>query len=338
MYSGFLIGLLFGFLLQRGQFCFVSGFRTLYTQKNIRFLTALFIAISIQSVGFFTLAQFNLITIPTSQLPIFATLLGGLLFGIGMSLANCCGSGAWFRSAEGAVGSYLALLSFAFTMAATQSGILKYQINALLENPTPLDNIYLTFNLSPWIFVILLIFITALLLYYYIKHPRYQFPQEPSAALILPKIFARTWHPFLTAIAIGLLGVLAWWLSAKAGRNFGFGISVPSANVVQYVVTGQQRYWNWGTLFVLGIPVGALLSAKLAGELHWRFPEPKGVLQRILGGVVMGIGAALAGGCTITNALVSTAYFSWQGWLATLMIMLGCWFTSAVIKPTKCGV
>lgn len=149
MYSGFLIGLLFGFLLQRGQFCFVSGFRTLYTQKNIRFLTALFIAISIQSVGFFTLAQFNLITIPTSQLPIFATLLGGLLFGIGMSLANCCGSGAWFRSAEGAVGSYLALLSFALTMAAMQSGILKYQINALLENPTPLDNIYLTFNLSP---------------------------------------------------------------------------------------------------------------------------------------------------------------------------------------------
>ncbi|WP_035686834.1 YeeE/YedE family protein [Avibacterium paragallinarum] len=338
MYSGFVIGLLLGFLLQRGQFCFVSGFRSIYTQKSLRFLTALFIAISIQSVGFFTLEHFGIIQIPTSQLPLLATLLGGLLFGIGMSLANCCGSGAWFRSGEGAIGSYLALLSFALTMAVTQSGILKYQINGLLENPLSLDNMYLTFQLSPWYFVILLIFSTALLGYVEWRSRRYRFPTPPSPAMIFPKIFARTWSPFLTAVAIGILGVIAWWLSADAGRNFGFGIAVPSANVIQYIVTGQQRYLNWGTLFVLGIPLGALLSAKLAGELKWRLPEPKGILQRIFGGVIMGIGAALAGGCTITNALVSTAYFSWQGWLATLMMMLGCWITAVFIKPTQCGV
>ncbi|EQA12837.1 hypothetical protein HPSSW140_1067, partial [Glaesserella parasuis SW140] len=57
-------------------------------------------------------------------------------------------------------------------------------------------------------------------------------------------------------------------------------------------------------------------------------------MQRMLGGFLMGIGASFAGGCTITNSLVSTAYFSWQGWLATLMIMLGCWTATYFVKPT----
>ncbi|MCW9698506.1 MULTISPECIES: YeeE/YedE family protein [unclassified Avibacterium] len=338
MYSGFIIGLILGFLLQRGQFCFVSGFRSLYQQKNLRFCTALLIAISIQSIGIFTLAEFNLIHIPTSQLPVLATILGGLCFGVGMTLANCCASGAWFRSAEGAVGSYLALISFTLTMAATQSGFLKHIINHFTADPTAWDNIYLTLNLSPWSLVSLLIFITALLYYYQYKNPRYHFPKPPTPAKILPNIFAHYWSPFFTAGAIGLLGIIAWYFSSKSGRNFGFGIAVPSANVVQYIVTGQQRYLNWGMLFVLGIPIGSYLSAWLAGDFKWQMPEPKGVMQRVLGGVAMGIGAALAGGCTITNAFVSTAYFSWQGWLATLMILLGSWLASLFTKPTQCGI
>ena len=101
MFSGLFIGIAFGILLQRTQFCFVSGFRRFLFEKNFRFLTALLIAVSVQSIGLFTLAEFELIKIPTSQLPVLASILGGLLFGIGMVLSNCCGSGAWFRSAEG---------------------------------------------------------------------------------------------------------------------------------------------------------------------------------------------------------------------------------------------
>ena len=49
MFTGLLIGIAFGILLQRTQFCFVSGFRRLLFQKNTRFLTMLLIAVSIQS-------------------------------------------------------------------------------------------------------------------------------------------------------------------------------------------------------------------------------------------------------------------------------------------------
>lgn len=336
MFSGLIIGLLFGFFLQRGQFCFVSGFRNLFFQRNFRFLTALLIAVSIQSIGFFALQTAGVISLPNSELPVLATLLGGLLFGIGMVLANCCASGGWFRSGEGAVGSWIALVCFAITMASSQSGALKQWISPLVLQTSPLDNIHLTLGISPWILVGLLVAVTAGLVIYHIRHPRYTFPQPPTPARISHRIFTQHWHPFVTAVLIGLLGIAAWFFSELSGRSYGYGIAVPSANVVQYLVIGQQRYLNWGTYFVLGIVLGSFISAKLSGEFEWRLPEPKAVLQRMVGGVIMGIGAALAGGCTITNSLVSTAYFSWQGWLATLMILLGCGLTTYFIKPTQC--
>ncbi|MDO9748443.1 YeeE/YedE thiosulfate transporter family protein, partial [Glaesserella parasuis] len=83
----------------------------------------------------------------------------------------------------------------------------------------------------------------------------------------------------------------------------------------------------------------AIICSSIPVMRVWFFLiEPKAIMQRMLGGFLMGIGASFAGGCTITNSLVSTAYFSWQGWLATLMIMLGCWTATYFVKPTQCRI
>lgn len=337
MFFGLIFGILFGFILQRGQFCFVSGFRSLIFQRNLRFISALLIAVCIQSIGLFALSDFGVITIPSSPMPIFATILGGLLFGVGMMLGNCCGSGSWFRSGEGAVGSLLALFAFCLTMASSQTGILKSYLAPLLNEKSALDTLHATFSISPWILTALLLVITAGLILYQRYHPRYAFPAPPSQAVVNHRIFTKHWHAYTTAISLGLLSLVAWYFSAQSGRNYSFGIAVPSANVVQYLVLGQYRFLNWGTLFVLGIPLGSFIAAKLSGEFKPRMPEANAVWQRLLGGFLMGLGASLTGGCTVTNALVATAYFSWQGWLATLMILLGFGIAASFIKPTQCG-
>lgn len=330
MISGLFVGLLFGALLQSGQFCFVSGFRNIVYQKNTRFLTALLIAISIQAIGFFALQSMGLITIPEGTLPVTATIIGGFLFGVGMVLAGCCGSGAWFRSGEGLTGTWLALFAFIVTMASAWKGSLKHWIDPLLAHPAQIDTIDKTLSISPWYLVAVLIIVTIGLLIYQHRHPRYS-PPPLGKYKQLPLN--------LTAVLIGILGIIAWYLSAENGRNFGFGISVPSANVVQYLVTGQQRYLNWGTLFVIGILAGSMISAKLRGEFALTLPpDGKTVVKRLMGGVVMGIGATLAGGCTVTNSLVATAYFSWQGWISTFMVMAGVWLTSYFIRPTQCRI
>ncbi|WP_300001634.1 YeeE/YedE family protein [uncultured Cedecea sp.] len=330
MISAVIIGIAFGILLQAGQFCFVSGFRNILYQRNPRFLTALMIAITIQSIGFYSLQGFGFLQIPEGNLPVIATVSGGLLFGAGMVLAGCCGSGAWFRSGEGLIGTWLALFSFVITLAAAQKGSLKKWLEPLFIEPVQMDTLYSTFDVSPWMLIAILILITAWLLLYQHKHPRYIPPAEGKFKRIPLNV---------TAILIGLLGIIAWVVSAAYGRNFGFGISVPSANVIQYFVTGQQRYFNWGSVFVAGILIGSMISAKIRGEFTLALP-PDGItaVKRLVGGAFLGIGATLAGGCTVTNSLVATAYFSWQGWISTFAIMAGVWLVSYFVKPTQCNI
>ena len=52
-------------------------------------------------------------------------------------------------------------------------------------------------------------------------------------------------------------------------------------------------------------------------------PDAQTTVRSIIGGLGMGWGAAWAGGCTIGNAMVNTATFSFQGWTALVFMVLG---------------
>ena len=311
------IGVVFGFLVQRGQFCFTSGFRDIYWQRDFSFLFALFIAITIQSIGLFTLSTLGLLRLPTTPLPLLATLIGGLVFGVGMAIARVCATGGWFRSGEGVIGAFVTLFVFTLMLTSAQSGSLKPILSPLLKSPLESSNIYLTFGISPWWLVGAMICATLGLFFVCRKHPH-------KSKL------------YLTATALGVLGVVAWVASAWSGRNYGFGISVPTMHLFQYLTTGQQRYLNWGTLFVLGIFIGSFISAKAYKEFEWRALNGMDFLRSVCGGVLMGVGAYLAGGCTATNVLVATAYFSWQGWIAMTAMIVGCVIGSSFFRVKHC--
>lgn len=338
--TGLFLGLIFGFVLQRGRFCLTSTFRDLPSAKINPFLVVLLIAVSIQSVALFLLQELSILRLPSDSLPLLATLLGGLLFGIGMATSGCCATGAWYRSGEGKTNNWLTALIFALTMAASQGGALRSWLRPLLVNPGEYGNIDQTFNLSPWILVAALLLITGLVTWRWSRsQPKISAEnlQTPPKCGWRHALFQARWNPLLIGGLLGAIGVAAWLLSVPTGRNAGLGISVPSANLMQYIVTGQSRYLNWGSCLVLGIPFGALLAAKLSGELQLRAPSAAVLGKSAVGGFLMGVGAALAGGCTITNTLVATAYFSWQGWLATVMMILGVWLASRLFSKNICS-
>ncbi|MDN2795699.1 YeeE/YedE thiosulfate transporter family protein, partial [Campylobacter jejuni] len=74
---------------------------------------------------------------------------------------------------------------------------------------------------------------------------------------------------------------------------------------------------------VLGIALGSFLGAKLSGEFRVRLPDKKTLAYASIGGILMGVGASLAGGCTIGNGLVEPALFSYKGWVATVFFLIG---------------
>lgn len=97
---------------------------------------------------------------------------------------------------------------------------------------------------------------------------------------------------------VGFIATLAWPLSIASGRIFGQGITAPSANIVQYLVIGDDKFINWGVFLVLGIFLGAFIAAKSSGEFRLRAADTATSMRSCAGGILMGFGATAAGECS----------------------------------------
>lgn len=129
--SYFLFGIAFGAVLQRSRFCFTAAFRDPIMTKTASLTNALLLSVTVGTVG---VAVLNLIwnshgkrltgidaVYPLSLL----TVIGGILFGIGMVVASGCASGTLMRMGEG---FKLQWLSFFFFLlgAVLGSGVMGY--------------------------------------------------------------------------------------------------------------------------------------------------------------------------------------------------------------------
>ncbi|VEG72482.1 putative inner membrane protein [[Pasteurella] aerogenes] len=337
--TGLLTGILLGFVMQRGRFCITGAFRDLYVTKSNKMFIALLIAISIQSIGFFALKEVGVLAVePAENLAFFAVLIGAFLFGVGIVLAGGCATGTWYRAGEGLIGSWVALATYMLLSTMMRTGPLGEFNRALRAENIEHTTIYGSFGISPWWLVGLLSAVTLFYVFKQLSKPKAKLatlkPKKTGLAHIL---FEKRWDPFVTAILVGLIALAAWPLSIATGRDFGLGITGPSANIMQYLVTGDNKFLNWGVFLVLGIFCGSFIAAKGSNEFRFRVPDVTTMLRSAVGGVLMGIGATLAGGCSIGNGLVETAFFSWQGWLSLPIMIVGTWVAAyfTIIRPQQ---
>lgn len=203
---------------------------------------------------------------------------------------------------------------------------------------TPHNAIAATFGLSPWPFIAVLVLLTLWLARRELKKPKLAVAALPAKKTGLAHLlFEKRWHPFATAVLIGLIATLAWPLSIASGRHFGLGITAPSANIVQYLVIGDDKFINWGVFLVLGIFLGAFIAAKGSGEFRLRAADAATTVRSGAGGILMGFGATTAGGCSIGNGLVMTAMLTWQGWVGLAFMILGVWTASwyLFVRPRR---
>lgn len=336
--TGIICGVLLGFVLQRGRFCVVGAYRDLLLAKDGRMFLATFIVIVVQSIGVFMLRDTGYIVLEASPFPWLGTIVGGLIFGVGMVLAGGCATGTWYRAGEGLIGSWVALFGYMLGAAITKFGILLPVADNLTSYQAKDAYIFETFNISPWILVAVLTVVIGAFTIRELKKPKLPIARmKPKKSGMAHLLFEKSWHPFITAVLVGLIAILAWPLSEATGRNAGLGITTPSAKVLQYLVTGDNALLDWGVFLVLGIFIGSYFAAKASGEFRFRLPDKKTLANNAIGGLTMGFGASIAGGCTIGNGLVNSAIFTWQGWAAIVCFLLGTWIAVyfTIIRQSK---
>ncbi|WP_409483180.1 YeeE/YedE family protein [Arsenicicoccus dermatophilus] len=335
--TGLLLGALLGLVLQRGRFCVTGAFRDLWVARNSRWFTAFLIVVAVQSVGVFALQSLGVITLAAKPLPLVATAVGGLIFGFAIVLAGGCATGTYYRAGEGLVGSWIALGMYALLAAVMKYGPLKPVNDTVRSWTVPVTTIPATLGVSPWVLVLVLVAAVGALAARHLARDA----RRPALATLPPTrrglahlLLEKPWHAFATALMIGVIAVAAWPLSFAAGRQDGLGITTPSATLVRYLATGRADAIDWGVWLVLGILVGSYAAAKASGEFRVRVPDARQATRSLVGGALMGVGASLAGGCTIGNAMVQTAQLTYQGWVALAAMVLGVGLATRVFVTT----
>jgi uncharacterized protein len=324
--TGLALGALLGFALQRGRFCVTGAFRDVWLAKQSRWLTAFFVTIAVQAVGAFALDAAGVIELGGGTFPWLGAIVGGLIFGFAIVYAGGCATGTYYRAGEGLIGSWIALAGYALAAAVMKHGPGVPIVEALRGVAAPVGTVHELLGVSPWVLVALLVAGTAAAVWHHLRKdaarpkPVQLPPRRTGLARIL---FERPWNAFVTAVVIGLIGVAAFPLSWASGRESGLGITTPSADIVAFLVTGDVELIDWGVMLVLGILLGSFVAAKGSGEFRVRVPDAQTLLRSAGGGLLMGVGAAIAGGCTIGNAMVGSATFTLQGWTAFAAMLLG---------------
>lgn len=144
------------------------------------------------------------------------------------------------------------------------------------------------------------------------------------------------WTPYLAGIGIG---VLSWIVFVVVATPIGVTTAASQvAGGIASVVVGDEAvnanaYWakhpfrlDYGTLFLVGIFLGAGASALLSGRFRiekvpavWAERYGPSVAKRyalaFLGGVAVMYGARLAGGCTSGNGISQGLQLAVVGWM-----------------------
>ena len=151
------------------------------------------------------------------------------------------------------------------------------------------------------------------------------------------------WSPYAVGVGIGVLSWLTWLISRKAiGCSTSFA---RSAGMIERLFRGKQvenkPYYqeiklavDWQWMLVVGMVVGALVSALLSGDFSWQWvpalwaeafgtaPLPR-VIVALLGGILLGFGARSAGGCTSGHGISGTMQLAVSSWISAICFFVG---------------
>jgi len=345
MIGGLIVGVLFGFVLQSGRFCMNSAFRDILLLKEFKLAKAVVIAIVVEMVGFGIFAAAGVMTLSPKAFNVGGSIVGGLVFGIGMVLAAGCASGTTYRVGEGMMGSVVAAIGLTSGALATAGGLFKPAKDAIQS--VTLGTKLTVFGeydavLTPVLMIIVGI-ILAVVIFYFWGLPGFKKKRTSGEPLIktddpVGAIFKKGYPYWVAGIAVGIVGIIGYLVNAGGtgapGGGGVLGITGGWMELSKYLTLNTAV--AWAGFIIMGLVLGSFISAIIKKEFKLRIPKDgKTLLIQLIGGIIMGFGAVTAAGCNITNVLGGVPQLSIHSIVVGVFIMLGCWIMTYLLFMRK---
>ena len=290
--TGLLLGVGYGALAQRTHFCTMGALADFALFGDRRRLQAWLLAIGVALAGTQALALGGAIDPPTPAAPgVPSAVLGGLMFGYGMTLTGGCVSRNLVLLGTGSLKAGFVLLVVILLASATL-GIptdLRAALDGLAPLPEPIrgSTTTLVLGLAGGLAIV--------------------------AWCLLDARFRKARRELAAGSGIGLLIVLGWLASGTSlNPLLGLGGWL-SGNADGFLIAS-----------VVGVPLGALAVASAKHGLRITSFADHADFRRHLGGaVMMGAGGGLALGCTLGQGVSGVAAFAPPAGLALVGFALG---------------
>ena len=369
--AGFVIAFILGLIANKTHFCTMGAVSDWVNMGSTARLRTWGLAIGVALLGVVLGETLGLIDLSTTYPPyrngqlIWAeNLVGGLLFGIGMTLAGGCGNKCLIRLGAGNLKSLVVFLII---------GVVAY----FMLNPFPgTDQTLFSLLFYPWLRPLAIDTGSNQDLGSLLADKEHAL----TARLILGLIFGSllVWLAFksrefrsssdfaLGGLGVGLCVLAAWYISSMIqvqadGETYGltryynewdmladadtskpaigaalnpqsFTFINPMGQTIGYVANGFNSAWlTFGILACFGVLTGSLAWAIFSRTFHveW-FSSKQDVANHVIGAILMGTGGILAMGCTIGQGITGVSTLALGSIIALGGIILGSALTMKV--------
>ncbi len=330
---GFGLGIGFGALAHRTNFCTMGAISDIALLGDFRRFRAWLLAIAVAVAGTQTLGALGLVDLgktiyATPNFGWLGAIIGGLMFGFGMTLAGGCGSKTLVRLGAGNLKSLLVMLVLGLFAYMTLRGLIAAGRVATIE-PTNFD--LRTLGAQTQLLPALIGTATGL---------ETQFAQRTASVLVIAFLawvcfkdssFRKSPRNIAAGIGIGLLTVAGWYATGIAGNDdfeptplASFTFVAPIGDTLIYLMTWTGAKIGFGVASVFGVVLGAFVAAKTAREFRIEsFAGTDDMLRHLAGAALMGTGGVLALGCTIGQGVTGLSTLALGSLLAFGSIVCG---------------
>jgi len=362
----FAIAFIMGAVVNKSNFCTMGAVSDMVNIGDNGRIRAWFLAMAVAIIGV-VIFEFSGIASVDSTLPPYRGsnfawleyILGGFLFGVGMTLGSGCGNKALIRIGGGNIKSiilFIVVSIFAYFMInpfpGTDSTIYSTifypwtsPTSASLSTAQDLGSVIgssIGMNIGTARTVIGLTLAIALLVFIFKSSDfRKSFDNKLGGFTVGAAVLA-AWFATSSMVSITADGETFNWTQYAAAESWdmmeddaaarprdvapqSFTFINPIGQTTRYVLKGfDNAYVTAGLVAVLGVILGSLFWALISKSfrIEW-FVDLKDFVTHIIGGILMGIGGVLALGCTIGQGVTGVSTLSIGSMLALASIIFG---------------